>query len=289
MGSAVNAALQGRLWAAVAEASRRALASGALQPIEAEIYRLQDGGLPFTARVAVNLRRKHAQDRQQGTDFNPFLAPEPELTLGAVGPSHLAVLNKFNVLERHLLLVSRDYRPQDAALDPADHAVLARVLEAGPALAFYNGGRSAGASQGHRHLQLLPADLGQGGLPFQPLFDAAVNGTRRLPGLPLRHWFTRLPRQPDAHVLAAAYEAGLAACGIACPGRAGERWPDTPYNLLLTAEWMLLVPRRAEQAAGISLNSLAFVGSLFVPDRQRLQTLRAAGPRQLLQQVGWPP
>jgi hypothetical protein len=40
------------------------------------------------------------------------------------------------------------------------------------------------------------------------------------------------------------------------------------YNLLLTRQWMLLVPRRHECFAGISLNALAFAGALLTRDRQ---------------------
>jgi ATP adenylyltransferase len=57
---------------------------------------------------------------------------------------------------------------------------------------------------------------------------------------------------------------------------------QTPYNLLVTREWILLVPRRAECYRQISLNALAFAGSLFVKDRAQLEQLLATDPLSLL-------
>ena len=55
-----------------------------------------------------------------------------------------------------------------------------------------------------------------------------------------------------------------------------------PYCLLVTREWMLLVPRSREFFDGISLNSLAYAGSFFVRDRAQLESLTAAGMMKAL-------
>jgi ATP adenylyltransferase len=89
--------------------------------------------------------------------------PEPELTVGGVGPTHVAVLNKYPVIDRHLLIVTREFAHQEALIDTADFAALAAVMREFPSLGFYNGGKTAGASQPHKHLQVVPLPLGRGG------------------------------------------------------------------------------------------------------------------------------
>jgi ATP adenylyltransferase len=51
---------------------------------------------------------------------------------------------------------------------------------------------------------------------------------------------------------------------------------------------MLLVPRSREHFEDISLNSLAYAGSLFVWDEKLLERLREHGPMNALRDVALP-
>ncbi|MEJ2131872.1 MAG: phosphorylase, partial [Gammaproteobacteria bacterium] len=53
-------------------------------------------------------------------------------------------------------------------------------------------------------------------------------------------------------------------------------------NLLMTQDWMLIVPRGQEHVAGVSINALGFAGSLFVESTEELERLRDIGPMQVL-------
>ena len=55
-----------------------------------------------------------------------------------------------------------------------------------------------------------------------------------------------------------------------------------PYNLLVTRDWMLLVPRSLEKCGSISVNALGFAGSLLIRDEQELGFVRERGPMTLL-------
>lgn len=281
----------GSLAALVDERTRAAIACGALHRIDTEQCLVDDGGVRFLVRVVSSLRRKATAGSARGDAarpaVNPFLPPEPELTVGVISRSHLAVLNKFNVLERHLLIVTRHFEDQQSLLGVADFQALYACLAEYPALGFYNGGRIAGASQNHKHLQLvpLPFDGAASGLPMAPLLGGEGPRCSRLP---FAHAFGRLPPvvagQPvqAAHAL---YRALLADLGITGePSAEGER-QSAPYNLLVAADWMLVVPRVAECWQAISINALAFAGSLFVRDRQQLERIRTAGPLRVLQSV----
>ena len=61
-----------------------------------------------------------------------------------------------------------------------------------------------------------------------------------------------------------------------------------PYCLLVTRDWMLLVPRSREFFEDISLNSLAFAGSFFVRNEQQLDRLKSFGPMNALRRVALP-
>jgi ATP adenylyltransferase len=287
-----------RLAQALFERTESAIASGALQTIETEQHRLQQDGIPFVVRVASNLERKiHAKRKldRNTQPPDPFLPPEPALTLGEISDSHLAVLNKFNVVERHLLIVTRHFEDQQRLLTRSDFAALWQCLRAYPSLAFYNGGVTAGASQPHKHLQLVPLPLypGSAAFPFAPLFKAATQGEgiSQLPFLPFKHAWCRLPldigRDADGavDVINQRYRQLLEQVGIT-PLLAddGER-QSAPYNLLMTEAWMLLVPRSRECSEGISVNGLGYVGSLFVADRSGLEAIRRQGPMTLLAAV----
>lgn len=272
---------RGTLWRRVDEVAAAALAAGALEPIATAVEVIPDDGVRFVVRVLERLARKieHTLE-QRRTHTDPFLPPEPELLVGGISPTHLAVLNKFNVLDRHLLIVTRAFRSQEEPLDRDDLAALAWCLAEGDALGFYNGGAVAGASQPHKHLQLVPLPLAAddgGPTPIDVVLGSpAPDGS--CPGLHFRHAVT--PLRPadaaDPERLLAESRRLLAAAGVA---------PGAPYNLLVTRRWMLAVPRPVERWHGVSVNALGFAGSLLVPDRPRLERVRAAGPMAVLAAV----
>jgi ATP adenylyltransferase len=58
-----------------------------------------------------------------------------------------------------------------------------------------------------------------------------------------------------------------------------------PYNLLVTRDWVMLVPRSRERFETISINALAFTGSLFIRNREELQVLETSRPASVLKAV----
>src|SRR5262249_51842631 len=127
------------------------------------------------------------------------------------------------------------------------------------------GGRDAGASQPHRHLQLVPrGSIGR--LPLEDVVQGSVDAGR-VAGWPVPH---RVARPGFAE-----YRAALAAVG---------RDPDRPgpHSLLRTRDWQLVVPRRPGSVGGIPVNSLGYLGLLAVRDAEQLARVRAEGPWSIL-------
>lgn len=270
--------------------------SGALQPIRTEREIIRDGGLDFTIRWVSSLARKDS-DRlsaalRRDPKVDPFLPPDPDLTIGPLGDGHLAVLNKYPVIARHLLVVTRDFVSQTVPLDVADFTALAQVMAELGGLGFYNGGTEAGASQRHKHLQWIPeaargAKLGPfiDGLPG----DLAPGSTTTRNDLPWRHCFVRLPERSDGDAVElgnALHDAYKRACDALDLPR--DRDPMPPYNLLTGNGWLVVIPRSREHAGNISVNALGFAGALFVPRPDLIETIRATGPLRLLSNVGYP-
>lgn len=296
--SFVHGSLAERL-AAVAAA---ALASGALLPIPTGYEFVEDGGVRFFVRVLTSLQRKQDQRAAQergaaaGQPVNPFLPYEQALFVADVSATHVAILNKFNVVDRHLLIVTREFEDQRSLLTPRDFEAWWRCLGEYESLGFYNGGSEAGASQPHKHLQLVPLPLAPQGppIPIEPLLAAVrgAAGSGPIPGFDFVHAFAALDGSASGNSAArAAYERYarmLAQVGLRPPSASGIDLQSGPYCLLATRKWLLLVPRSREFFGSISVNSLGYAGALLVRNEEQLQEVRAAGPLAVLRETAVP-
>lgn len=281
------------LRAAVAQRSEHALQCGALLPIDTTRTLVEDGGVRFVVRAVSSLARKAATSPASRA-ADPFLPYDPDLFVADLSGTHVALLNKYNVIAHHVLIVTRRFEPQEALIDHADFAALCVALRAVDGLGFYNGGPEAGASQAHKHLQVvpLPLDDGMPSVPIEALFDSArfADGIGTLPGLHFRHAFALLDLMAEgaagrAH---ACYRTLLDAAGIGARDVQGIAHQAAPYNLLVTRRWMLVVPRAAGWVEGISVNALGFAGSFFVRDAAQRQALVQLGPMAALARVALP-
>jgi ATP adenylyltransferase len=271
-----------------------------LQPIPTDFEHLEDGGIRFLVRILRHLARKPRAEAPAPSPAaarpNPFLPYDPAMYVADASPTHVCLLNKFNVVERHLLIVTRAFEDQETPLTPQDFEALGTCLTEGEGLGFYNSGAVAGASQPHKHLQLVPLPLDPDGasLPIAPLVDATriAGDVVRLDALPFAHAIAALDADMAASPQRAAaltvdvYRRLLQAIGVSWPV-AGERF-SKPYNLLITRRWMLAVPRTRECFESISCNSLAFAGAWLVRDREQLELLKRFGPRAALRRVTEP-
>ena len=289
----------GSLWSLVQDTTQQALKSGALEPIATQTCVLTAGELDFTVRVVDSLARKEAarsRPPQSAQPVNPFLPYEKALFVASLSDTHVCLLNKFNVVDHHLLMVTRQYESQDDWLTPQDFAALARCLLEIAGLGFYNGGAVAGASQPHKHLQLVPL-LTPAGAHALPIAQAiaphreALKIASQVPELPFSHSIQSYVWQSlqDSHhtlthSLLEAYQQIMADLGI----HQQNSQPSEPYNLLVTRDWMMGVRRSQANYEGINVNSLGYAGWLLVKDASGLEQLKQIGPLTLLEQVGYP-
>jgi ATP adenylyltransferase len=276
----------GTLWTKVKQTTAHALECGALLSIPTNFEFIEQDGVQFLVRILANLNRKKTAKAEQdkktattGKEFNPFLPYETDLFVADISETHVCILNKFNVVDYHLLIITRAFEEQDSLLTLADFTAMWACLADFDGLVFYNSGKIAGASQRHKHLQIVPLPLTDSGLqiPIEPLLVKAKfsDSITTIPDLPFLHAFTILDPYMGAAATLECYHALLRAVNITADA----------YNLLATREWMLIIPRLHEEFAGISINSLGFAGTLLVRNEEQMQLVKDIGPMNILKNV----
>ncbi|KAB2574225.1 Diadenosine 5',5'''-P1,P4-tetraphosphate phosphorylase 2 [Lasiodiplodia theobromae] len=243
-------------------------------------------GVPFQLRYCPALAKKPAAsppaDAPPADDapkkrFDPFEAPDDDLLVAAVpepaAPSHILVLNKYPVIRDHLIIATKDDKPQTQLLEQDDldttYAALGEWERAkkGPLFAFFNSGEHSGASQPHRHLQFLPVDNMRSGADTDG-WDLLVDRILKSPhsvstgfisdtSIPFAHFASRIPPNasgPELHTIYTAlhstavefvrkYIASHPQTSLALHSTANAA-SSISYNMALTTEAMVIAPRR---------------------------------------------
>ncbi len=268
-------------WRAALARSAEAEALGALVPLTTQVVEAHQLS-PFVLRRLLSRTPKHL--RSGGPKPNPFLPWERELEVARLGAGHVLLLNKFPVQPGHLLVITPGWQPQAGWLGKDDWQAVGELAQDSGGLWFFNSCAAAGASQPHRHLQLLPRAVGEPSCPLAArLQEQLCSGARPWP------WAYALsPRRDpgDARELESLYLRHAEQLGLGNPHH--DPQPTHPYNLLFDDDWFLTVRRRQEHCAGFSLNALAFAGYLLATEQSSMPWLQQHGPWLLLQEAAWP-
>jgi len=294
-----NISLPLSLWTKIIDRTVHAIRCGALYSIPTESFFYDENGIQYLVRILTNLSRKEEAKKKElektkssGKRVNPFLPYEENMFVTDISDTHLCLLNKYNVVEHHILIVTREFEDQEMLLSLKDFEAMWLCMAEFKGLSFYNGGFAAGASQPHKHLQLVPLPLAPKGhsIPVEPVFDSVkyhgfVDTT---PLLPFVHAFIRL--EPDcintpletAKRTLDYYHTMLNFVGLKATGDGKQ---SCPYNLLVTRDWMFLVPRSTEFYHSISVNSLGFAGAFLMKNEEEMEILKRHGAMNLLKSV----
>ena len=257
-----------RIWQLALQLSSQAQASGSLVPLATEVLAAPQHQ-PFVLRRLLSTTPKHL--RRGGPKPNPFLPWEQALEVERLSSGHVVLLNKYPVQAGHLLLITDSWQPQSGWLSADDWRGVSLLASDTGGLWFFNSCAASGASQPHRHLQLLPRRAGEASTPLSAAIQVQLDrGERPWP------WAYRLSRRTDAHGgrdLAALYLEHAEQLGLGYPHQDAQ--PRHPYT--------------QEHCAGFSLNALAFAGYLLATERSDLELLEREGPWSLLQAVAAAP
>ena len=261
-----------------------AKASGALVPLKTSLTHLMgEGGTSFELRHLLSATPKHL--RAAGPKPNPFLPWDQRLEVERIGDSHVVILNKYPVQSAHMLLITQTWQPQTGWLSLDDWRALALVDATTTGLWFFNSGPNAGASQPHRHLQLLPRAAGEPICARQDWFRRCAADPTVLADDPLFRSSRVAPLTSPltGETLHRIYLSLAGELGLGSPSN--DSCPRAAYNLLLSRQWMAIVRRQTEGIRGFSVNALGFAGSLLSTDESDREWIQRSGPEALLRAV----
>ena len=256
------------------------------------------------------------------------------------------MLNKFAVIPEHGILATKDFKPQTHVLEVSDLEATRACIEAfeeegstaskeeegekevgmsspdrrpsrGGLLAFFNSGEHSGASQSHRHIQLLPVERmrdgleearGTSGSAWTVLADQLDE--RETPFLTfservrldmsaedIHKAYLRLYRRACRAVAMHAGRSDGISSDSAAPMEGEAR---ISYNLAMTRDNLVICPRLAEGAeirasdgslvGAVALNGTVLAGTALVKNEAEWDALREdpEGLLTVLRRIGVP-
>ena len=216
-----------------------------------------------------------------GPKINPFRPWDNILEIDSIGKYHQLILNKYPVQLGHILLITNEWKEQNGWIDNKDWEAIKEVNEDTTGLWFFNSGPLAGASQPHRHIQLLRRDPSELTCPREKWildFDNVNYKNQRFYKNIILKKFSKTLNKENIHEIYKdlSYKLGLGGPEI-------DKKPRYPYNLIFTSHWMALIKRKTDNLYGISVNALGFAGYILVTEKSNIDYLRKFGPEKLLE------
>ncbi|KAK1982376.1 ATP adenylyltransferase [Colletotrichum cereale] len=294
----------------VKAAFSKARSNGDLTYYATQVTVLNANSIPFQLRFSPALANKPTAPRPKADEprkhFDPFDSPEegPLFITDLPDSSHNLVLNKFAIVPEHFILATKEFKQQTHLLEPGDLAATYACIEAyrqygprhdgrdGELYAFFNSGPHSGASQPHRHIQLLPVARMRDGLPEGSRWDVLAKqlGSPDASGVPFSTFAHKIHRDMTPEELHSIYlllfksavEAVTAHVGTADDLRNGDA--PISYNLAMTSDRLVVLPRLAEGATilqdgapvgKLSLNGTVLAGTALVKNEAEWNALKA--------------
>lgn len=247
-------------WPKAQQVIDQALLAGTLLPISTEPKALREEGVDYILhKITTNSTVKFSP---KPAEFNPFLPYDSSMYVSDAGSDHVCLLNKFPVFSPHLLICSKTFVKQTTALTQQDFDAWLMGFDDDDVFGFYNGGKTAGASQPHRHMQLVKAEL--------PLAEVISQGK-----LPFTHRLFHY-QQLDPQTLLQDYKTAMLDMGLF------DEYECKAYNVLLTSRWMMILPRSANKKDGIFANAINYSGHFLVKNEEQMEQLSEHGVMQFL-------
>ena len=152
---------------------------------------------------------------------------------------------------------------------------------------FFNSSRIAGASQPHRHIQLLRR-ANKVYCPRNEWFINNIINSKEVKNVHSKYGYAVLSRNDikyknKENQLYMMYIDLISLCNI---GNLNENTkPTKPYNLIITPEWFALIIRTKEKYKGFNINGLGFAGYLLATEYSDIDWIIDNGPHSLLNYV----
>ncbi|YAI82129.1 MAG: ATP adenylyltransferase family protein [cyanobacterium endosymbiont of Rhopalodia sterrenbergii] len=286
------------LWEKVITQTSHAINCSALQSIVTNYEFIEDANIKFLVKILDNFPQKENSQKQEiqqhkkiEKKVDPFLPYEKDLFVTNLSDTHLCLLNKYNVFDYHLLITTRVFEEQQSWLDLSDFAALCQCLSQIDGLGFYNSGTLAGASQQHKHLQLVPFPLSPEveKIPIESLIKK-INFQEKvgfISNFNFSHALTKINLNTgknhfqNALIILENYHKLLMAINLPLH----KEKPTVDYNLLITRKWMMIIERSQASYESIPVNSLGFAGTFLIKNEKQMEQLKELTPLRILHNV----
>lgn len=208
--------------------------------------------------------------------------------MATIKSTHLLAFNKFPAARPHFLVLTQDgFKRQYEALDIDDITAALHVLSSFKTrqVLFFNCGVNSGCSRMHKHMQVFPA-------PDPEQFPLWPDLKESKP--PFKYFVRRSHPNtgpPAAKAIAAAYQTLLrrAAEAVGHVGHVAlEGEAALPHNLIMTRDWLVVVPRRAVSWEGAGSSAPGMLGMVWVHNEETVKLWLEKGPAKILSRVGFP-
>jgi len=224
---------------------------------------------------------KFKKNTSIGPKINPFKPWDNILEIDSIGKYHQLILNKYPVQLGHILLITNEWKEQNGWLDIKDWEAIKEVNKDTSGLWFFNSGPLAGASQPHRHVQLLRRDPSELSCPREKwildLNNVNYKNEKFSKNIILKK-FSKSLNEENIHEI---YKELAYKLGLGEPRK--DKKPRYPYNLIFTNKWIILIKRKTDNLFGISINALGYAGYILVTEKSDINYLRKFGPEKLLE------
>lgn len=244
----------------------------------------------FEFRIAPYLDRKpilspESPERQKSG--GPLENPSEDEIIANVGHAHRLLLNKYSIYRPMFVLATKRYAPQTDDLNLDDFEATWSVLQAlkQPQLVIYNCGAGAGSSLGHKHLQIMPLPQPDSIELFPAHTTSATEVAQNLPNVPFKHFVLKVNPGATTTDVFRQYSKLLEMSNNALIRANAGR----DYNVMLTIEWIAVVPRRTAVWGGPwGANAAGMLGLITVPNKEQRQQWADLGFTDYLVQLGLP-
>ena len=272
------------IWSKALETSRKAIDCAAVIPLETYKYKSIKKCFDFELRFLKRTFPKNLID--YGPKANPFIPWDRRLEVQPVNDNYTLILNKYPVQLGHLLLISNDWKPQNSWLSIDDFEAISKVDNDTTGLWFFNSSKDAGASQPHRHFQLLRRNTYENICPRYDWFCSLLNNSEGF-NSDIKQSISIKPRKSeldiDANDLFNSYKSMIIEMDLGNINNDDK--PLKPYNLLITEKWISLIVRSKDRAHGFGINALGFAGYFLGTKRSDIDMLIKFGPESILKDV----
>ena len=272
------------IWSKALNISRKAIDCEAVIPLET--YKYQPIKRCFDYELRFLKKTFPKKLIEYGPKTNPFIPWDPRLEVQAVNDNYTLILNKYPVQLGHLLLITNFWKPQNGWLNIDDFEAISKVDKDTTGLWFFNSSKEAGASQPHRHFQLLRRQTYERICPRYDWFCSLLNNREYFKS-DIKQSVSIKPRMSKldlkANELFNSYKSMIIEMDLGNINNDDK--PLKPYNLLITENWISLIVRSKDRSHGFSINALGFAGYFLGTKRSDIDMLIKFGPESILKDV----